>query len=138
MLPEVIRDELERFVIDVNRIHQFAVDVELELPIRSVPNSNRAGFFVAFEVSQDSFFEILASVDAIHELERRTRLQLAAALFDPASEGRSFALVTETHQRIQRERCIANPGVAVIPVSNSTNLFRQTEGRRCDDGTILL
>src|SRR5205823_4891295 len=116
----------------------FPINIQLELLICSVANSNRPGFFVAFEVSQNGFLEILPSVDPVHELERRARLQLAAALFDPAPEGGGFVPVTQTHQPVKRERGIANPGVTVIPIANATDFFRQTEGRRCDNGTVLL
>src|SRR5262249_53218711 len=135
---KVVVNEFCGFVKDVNRIHQFTVNVELELLICGVANSDRTGFFISFEVSQNRFFEIPTSVDTVHDLERCARFQLAAALFDPASEGDGFAPVTQSHQPVESERTIANPGVAVIPVPNAADFFRQTERWRCDDGTIPL
>ena len=40
--PAVVADGFDVFVVEINRVHQFAVDVELELPVGRVADSNRA------------------------------------------------------------------------------------------------
>ncbi len=42
-------------------------------------------------------------------------------------------VVAAVHQRQQRQRCVAQPAEAVVPVSHAAKLLRQRRGRRGDD-----
>src|ERR1041384_1773444 len=57
------------------------------------------------------------------------------ARFEPIDEARGLVGKTDAHEGIQRKSGIANPSVAIIPVSAAADVFWQAAGRRRDDGS---
>lgn len=135
--PEVVRDRLTVLVIEVDRVQQLPVDVELELVVRPVPDPHRARSPVALEVLERRLGQLVPSVDAVHDLERAVRAQLRAARLDPAHERGGLVREAETHQAVEGERPVADPAVPVIPVALAPDVFGKPERRRGDDGPML-
>src|SRR4051812_15067230 len=73
------------------------------------------------------FGKIVTAVDAVHYLKWIAGFKFFATFLDPAHERRSLGRVAQAHQSIQSEGCIANPGVSVIPIAHSADLFREPE-----------
>src|SRR5687768_3147890 len=92
MRPLVIRNGVAVFVEEVNRIQEFAVDVELQVMKCAVADSNRTRTFIALEMIEDVFGQIGAPVDAIDDLQRTGSITAIMGPFlQPIHEGRGFA-----------------------------------------------
>src|SRR5688500_14808727 len=99
-----MRDGFAPFVVEINGIHELAVNVELELIPCTVSNADGMGAPVAAKVEQRFFGQIPASVDAVHYLQRSVRAEFAATLFDPVVECFCFLRVAEPHEGVDGER----------------------------------
>ena len=64
-------------VVEVDRVHELAVDVELELPGRGVADPHRRRAPVAVQVAQLPLGQLGAPVDAVHDLQRASRAGFA-------------------------------------------------------------
>src|SRR5207244_2765404 len=75
-------------VVEVDAVDQLAVDVELELCRRPVADPHRRRARVALEVVEGLLGQLLAAVDAVHDLERTfaAALHFAEAVGQPAHE----------------------------------------------------
>src|SRR6201995_3293257 len=56
-------------------------------------------------------------------------------LFNPAHKGAGFFLEADAEKCVDGKRCVAHPGVSVVPVALSSDYFRQTGRWRSDDGS---
>ena len=95
VLPAVVVDGPAVLVEEVDGIHQLAVDVELELVGRGVADAHGAAATVAVEVVQLDLGQLVAAVDAVHELQTLVGFSLAAARLDPAHERGGLVVVAE-------------------------------------------
>src|SRR5207248_1185899 len=69
MKPKIVGDGLGEFVANVNRVHQFAINVELKLVVGAVSNPHRTGFSVTLEMAKLGLDEILSAINAVHDLQ---------------------------------------------------------------------
>ena len=83
---------------------------------------------------EDLLLEIGAAVDRVHDLERArlALMALAEAVGQPAPEGAGLLGEPEPEERIDGERCVADPGEAVVPVALAAELLGEARGR-CGD-----
>ena len=134
--PGVVGDRLGVLVVEVDRVDQLAVDVELELLGRAVsdPDGRRAG--VALEVVEHGLLEVGPAVDAVHDLKRAVTAagRLAEAVGEPAHERLRLLGEAEPQERVEGEGGVADPGVAVVPVALAAELLGKARGRRGHDG----
>ena len=65
-----VADGCDVLVMQVNRVHQFAVDVELQLPMGGIADSHRPRALVALQVIQRFLREFGPAVNAVHQLQR--------------------------------------------------------------------
>ena len=135
----VVGDRLAVLVVEVDRVHQLAVDVELELVYGGVADAHRARAAVAGEVvgSVSSGSSWRPSMPYMIWSEP-SGFELVAARLDPAHERAGLVGVAEPHEGVERERRVADPGVAVVPVAHAADLLGQAEGGRGDDRAVLL
>src|SRR5262249_3602178 len=132
--PRVPRDRLAVLVVKVDGIDELTVDVELKLSGGAVSDAHRAGAAIAVEVRELDLGELVAPVDAVHDLERPARsVLLGHAIGEKVHEARSLARVTETQECVDRESRVADPGVTIIPVPDASDFLRKAGRRRCDD-----
>src|SRR6266446_8484732 len=120
------------FVIEIHRIKQLAVDNKLELVVGIVPNADGGGLLVALEMREDFFREDVPPVDAIHYLERPVWSERATAGLDPPHKGCGLVGIAQTNQRIEGERGVPDPGIAVIPVALPADFLGEAESRGSD------
>src|SRR5262249_24781473 len=88
LAPGLVVYRLAVLVVEVDGVHQLAVDVELELLRGAVPDPDGRRPAVALEVRQLELLEVGAPVDPVHDLERpgRAAVRLAHAVGQPAHE----------------------------------------------------
>jgi hypothetical protein len=67
--PGVVGDGAPVFVVEIDSIEQFAIDIELELAPGGVADADRFGPAVTFEVIERDFIEIMMTVETVHDLE---------------------------------------------------------------------
>jgi hypothetical protein len=131
--PQVIGDR-DLLVVEVHRVHDLAVDVELPLPDGAVTDPDRLGAVIALQVTERHLGDVVAAVDRVHDHHIAFRGGLLAPLLQPVHEARRLLEETEPHQAVHRERGIAQPGVAVVPVPRAAGFLRQRGGRGGDQG----
>src|SRR6266516_2550571 len=106
------------------------VDVELQLGRRLVADAHRRRAHVALQVPELLLGQVLAPVDAVHDLQR-ARLALggvAEAPLQPIHERAGLLGEPEPEQRVEREGSVAHPRVAVVPVACAAEPLRQAGG----------
>ena len=136
--PRVVRDRRAVLVVQVHRVHQLAVDVELEVRVGGVADAHRARAHVALEVRQRLLGQLVAAVDAVHDLQRAVGLRAPAqrAIIQRMNAAAS-SRVAEPHEAVEREGRVADPRVAVVPVAHAADVLGQPERRRGDDRAVL-
>ena len=114
-------------VVEVDGVHELAVDIELQLVVGAVPEPDGPRAAVAVEVIQGLFSQVLASVYPVHELQRPVGLGppgVIPAIYEP------FCLFCEpdAQEPVEGECRVPDPGVAVVPVALSADAFGQSHG----------
>ena len=130
--PRVVADRLAVLVEQIDRVQQLAVDVELQLVVGAVADPHRTRAHVAVEVIEHLLGQVLLAVDAVHDLQAGVRLR-CAVLGDEPEEALRLLLEAQAQERVDRERRVAHPGVAVVPVALAADALRERAGRRRDD-----
>ena len=118
-LPELMRQVVLDLGVDVDRVEQGAVDVVLALVVRTVPDPNRLGSFVAAQSVEGRLGQVPLAVDPVHDLQPGM-VVLEALLVDvrePAHEVSRLVIERERVEGPEREGRVADPGVAVVPVA---------------------
>ncbi len=79
--------------------------------------------------------EVGAAVDAVHDLEGAALAvgRLAEPVGQPGDERLRLLREPEPQERVERERGVAHPRVAVVPVALAADVLRQAGGRGGDD-----
>ena len=107
----------------MERVHHLAEHVELTLAVGGVADANRRGAVVAGQPRDLPFGQAALAADPVHDLH------LLGTAGDRAQQplSPSLRLVVEAgiHQREQRERRVAQPAEAIVPVSAPAQLLRQ-------------
>ena len=107
----------------VERLEHLAVDVELELLRGGVSYPNRPRPFVAGEPVELALVESPLARDPVHDLHVG-RIAGDGAQEPLPPDDRLFAVAAAEH-REQRERRVAQPAVAVVPVPDAADLLRK-------------
>ena len=115
----------------IQRIHHFAVDVELQLRARGVADAHRPRAAIAREPRHLPFHQPALACQAVQRLDLCRRAGDAAP--QPGAPGLRLLAIAGMHQREQRERGIAQPAIAVVPVALAAGQFGQRGGRGSDD-----
>src|SRR5690606_26580045 len=123
-------------VVTLEEQEQLAVDVELELVVGAVSDAHRPRRHVAVKMVERALGEVLATVDAVHDLQLARPVALAIAFVQPFRESDRLAAIAEIDERRGGERGVAYPGVAVVPVALAANALRQAECRGGGDRTM--
>ena len=115
----------------VERVEDLAVDVQLELLRRGVADPHRRRVLVAGEpaTSNSVSRRSPATPYMICSSLRARRPRRGAA----SGATRAPRRCSPRHQRVERERRVAQPAVAVVPVADAADPLGQRRGRRGDD-----
>ena len=117
--------------VQQDRVEHGAEDVVLALVEGAVADPHRARAGVAGEVVARRLGQVAAPVDAVHDLQRAVVVGLEVG--DELHELVGLPVEVEPVQRLQRERRVAHPGVAVVPVALAARRLGQ-RGRQRRDG----
>src|SRR5260221_2220659 len=109
-------------------IEHFSENIQLFLLLCSVSDAYRARTAIAVEVRQLPLLQVALSSNTVHNLEVFAACVIEAS--QPVRERVGLLRISKHAQRIQGESGIAQPGVAIIPVTYSPELFRQRSSRR--------
>ena len=118
--------------VQQDRVQHRAVDVVLALVERAVADAHRARAGVAGQVVARRLGQVATPVDAVHDLQRAVVVGLEVA--DELHELVGLPVEVEPVQRLQRERRVAHPRVAVVPVALAARRLGQRRRRRRDGG----
>ena len=135
MLPEVKGNGRAVLVVDIDRIQQLAVNVQLQLVIGPVANPHRAGAFVAIQMPQGFLGQLMAAVNAVHNLQGAVRIQLAGPFLDPVHKLGRLLGKANPQQGVQSKGGVPDPGIAVVPIPHPAQILRQAAGGGGDDGS---
>ena len=111
--------------VQQDRVEHRAEDVVLPLVERAVADPHRPRARVAREVVARRLGQVAPAVDAVHDLQRAVLGRLDVG--DELHELVGLPVEVEPVQRLQRERRVAHPRVAVVPVA----LAARRLGQRC-------
>ena len=115
----------------VQRVHHLAVDVELQLARGCVADAHRRGFLVARQPVEGQLGHAPLAGEPVHDLH----LLRAAGnrAHQPVAPSHRLFVVAGVHHREKRERRVAQPAEAVVPVAHAADELRQRRRRRSDD-----
>src|SRR5207244_12385444 len=124
------------FVVQINRVHQLAVDVELELLVGCVADAHRTRAAITLQVVEGLLGEVVPAVDTIHELQGAGTISrgLLPAILQPVPKPRGFLAEADADKTVDRESGIANPCVTIIPIALATDFLGQATSGGGDNG----
>ncbi len=126
--PQPSRQVLAASGVQQEGVQDGAEDVVLPLVEGAVADPHRAGALVSRQVVAGRLGEVPAAVDAVHDLQAAVlgRLQVGHELHELVG----LPVQVEVVQRLQRERGVPHPGVAVVPVALAARRLGQRGGQR--------
>jgi len=129
-------DDLGRALSEmhVDRVEEHAPDVVLVLVPCPVADPDRPGRPPSREVVEELLGEILAPVDAVHDLQGEVTGLADQRLEEEREVLHRLPGETEAVERAQHERRVADPRVAIVPVALATRSLGQGRGGRGHDG----
>ena len=116
--------------VDQGGLEQVAVDVQLGLRGGVVADPDRARAAVAVQL-QRALGCALAAVEAVEDLQ--ARVGELGGVEQPPEERLGLARAAQLQQGVERERRVAHPAEAVVPVALAADLLGQGGGRRRRD-----
>ncbi len=115
----------------VKCIHEFTVDVDLQLFGGGIADANRLGALVATEPRHFPFWKTVLADEPIHDLHpgriARHRPQ------QPLPPRPGIFVVAGIHQSEQRKGGVAQPTKSIIPITLAAEPLRQRRRGRSDD-----
>src|SRR5262249_40202130 len=133
--PTVIADRLDVFVVEVRRVHQLAVNIELQLVMGGIPDPDRSRPAIPLQVVQRFFLQFGPAIDAVHQLQWPVAgtFGLFPTRLRPALESLRLFRKTDPQQGVKSEGRVADPGVTIVPIAPAADRFRQAaRGSRYD------
>ena len=126
--PQPARQPLAAPRVQQDRVQRGAEDVVLALVEGAVADAHRARAGVAGEVVARGLGQVAAPVDPVHDLQPAVLVGLEVG--DELHELVGLPVEVEEVQRLQGERRVAHPGVAVVPVALAARRLGQRRGQR--------
>ena len=121
----------EPLAVEVERVEQLAVDVELDLVPGAVADAHRRRVAPAAQVGEHALGQVVLAADAVHDLQR-----LAAAAGRARHERDELLRLVGARadvQRLERQARVADPREAVVPVALAADGLGQRGRRGGDD-----
>ena len=113
--PQALRDVAADLGVQVDRVEHRAEDVVLALLVGAVADPHRRRALVAVEVRELGLVQVALAADPVHDLQRAVLVALEVG--DVLHEVVGLPVEAERVQPPQRERRVAHPAVAVVPVA---------------------
>ena len=130
--PQCLGQLLARSRVQVDRVEHGAPHVVLALVVGGVPDAHRLRTLVPGQVGQLELVELLLAADPVHDLQV---LVVPADVVDEGEEVVGLAVEAERVQAPERERAVADPCVAVVPVALAAGGLGQARRGRREQGT---
>ncbi len=127
--PRDAGQELPGPQVQVDRVEQGAPDVVLVLRPGAVADPHGLRVVVAGEVVERRLLELGLAADPVHHVERRAVADLVG---DEVEEAVRLEVEPERVEAPQRERRVAHPAVAVVPVPLAAGRLGERGRRRRD------
>ena len=118
--------------VEQDGVEHGAEHVVLALVERAVADPHRAGAVVAAEVVERRLLQVAAPVDAVHDLHAAVIVGLEIG--DELHELVGLPVQVQPVQRLQGERRVAHPAVAVVPVALTAGRLGQSGRQRRHGG----
>src|SRR2546421_4996783 len=128
--PQASRQALAAPRVQQDRVQRGAVDVVLALVVGPVADPHRMRPGIARELLAERLRQIAPAVDPVHDLQRPVLIGLEVA--NELHELLGLPVEVQEVQCLQRERRVAQPGVAVVPVARAAGRLRQRRRQRSD------
>jgi hypothetical protein len=77
--PEFVRDGAAVFVEQIDRLHQFPVDIKLQLAVGGITDANRGRTAVPFQMVYGYLGQLMLPFDAVHDLQGVVFFELMTA-----------------------------------------------------------
>lgn len=134
--PQRLGNCLAGLGVEIHRVEHGSPDVMLRLVVRAVADADRSCAVVAREVVEFLLLEGAFATDPVHHLQRVVLgIGHAGHVGDEREEVVRLTVETERVETPQRERRVAHPCVAVVPVAFATRDFRERSGGGREQGT---
>ncbi len=138
VFPTLVGDGFAVLVDQVHRVHQLAINIQLDLVDGLIADAHRPGATVAAEVVQLGFWQLLTTVDAVEDVDfGRLAAAVADASFEPTHVSIGFVDEAQAHKGIDGKRGVTDPSVTVVPVALAAGCFRQPEGGGGDNCAVF-
>ena len=130
--PQPPRQALAASRVQQDGVQDGAEHVVLALVERAVADPHRSGARVAGQVIAGGLRQVAPAVDPVHDLQRAGLGRLEVG--DELHELVGLPVQVQEVQRLQGERGVAHPGVAVVPVALAAGRLGQRGGQRRHGG----
>ena len=130
-VPAGLRDGEASHARLLEGIHQLAIDVELELLVGGVADAHGFRIGIAGQPVDFPFGEPPLAAQSVHDLHLVGRARDGA--LQPVAPGGCLVVNTGVHHGQERERGVAQPAQAVVPVARAAEMFGQRGRRRRHD-----
>ena len=108
----------------VQRVDQLAINIELQLLVRRIADPHRAAVVIAGQPRDLTFGQPALAGEAVHDLHLRGVPRRRAQ--QPFAPGARLAAIAGAEQRVERQRRVADPAEAVIPVARPARAIPAT------------
>ena len=129
--PHALGEAIAGLRVEIDRVQERSPDVVLLLVEGAVPDPDRLGILVPAQVRERGLGEVAFAAEPVHHLEVAPVL---APIGDELEEAVRLRVEPERVQAPQRERRVADPRVAVVPVPLAPRRLGQRGGRRRHQG----
>ena len=129
--PHALGQRVARLGVQVDRVEHRAPHVVLVLVVGAVADPHRPRVLVAAQVVERLLGQVGAAVDPVHDLQ--PALRGLGAVGDEVEEVVGLPVEAERVEAPERERGVADPGVAVVPVALAAGRLGQRGGGGGDD-----
>ncbi len=138
MFPAVIGNRFAILVGEVHRIHELAIDIQLDLAVCLVADPYWSGTAVTGQVRQVVLRQLIAAIQRIQDPQlARLFAAVTYAFANPAHESVGFVGIAQAHEGVDGKQGVADPRIAVIPVATAAQGLRQAESRGRNNAAVL-
>ena len=125
----------EPLAVEPQRVQELAVDVELRLVPGAVAHPHGRRVAPAAQVGEGALREVVLAGDPVHDLERPLgRRGAACRAGHERHEVLRLVGAGADVEGLERQRRVADPGEAVVPVALTADALRESRGGRRDHG----
>src|SRR5580693_1011425 len=132
--PEIVGNRADVFVVEIEGVQEFAVDVRLILVGGIIADADRRGVNIPGPMIQRVFGGYAFAEDREYRGECLAGVRMfGGVMLQPIHEAGGFFGESQTHECVYGEGGIANPSKAIVPVAGAADDFGKAGGGGGDD-----